>query len=57
MAIYEYACEKCTKIVEVIHKHDETPKIICKECSEDMHRIMSLGGFRLKGDGWTIPKP
>ena len=25
----------------------------CKECVKPMQKLISLGGFRLKGDGWT----
>ena len=41
MAIYEYRCEKCGKITEVIHAKDQD---ICCECGGKAIRIISLQG-------------
>lgn len=54
MPIYEYECEKCGSVVEVMHsvngdgpKACETPK-----CKGVPHRKISASGFILKGGGW-----
>jgi len=61
MPIYEYECRDCNKIYEIIHRHDSQTKIVCEQCLNPVERLMSLGGFRLKGAGWTsklnLPPP
>lgn len=54
MPIYEYECEKCGSVFEAIQpisakplkKHDENG------CTGKVRRLVSAGGFILKGDGW-----
>jgi len=54
MPIYEYECAKCGTVFEVIQpisakplkKHDD------KGCTGKVRRLVSAGGFILKGDGW-----
>jgi putative FmdB family regulatory protein len=52
MPIYEYACIKCNKAVELIHKHDDTPNVECESCGKSMDKQIGLTTFRLKGGGW-----
>ena len=53
MPIYEYRCEDCDKVFEVIQKISEKKLTKCK-CSKNgtVHRMVSSSGFRLKGSGW-----
>lgn len=55
MPIYEYACPKCDKLYEIIHKMGESPKIICDNCLVRLNKNMSASGFRLVGDGFYKP--
>ena len=55
MAIYEYQCIRCDRIVEVTHRMSEEPMISCLKCGSETKRIISTVGFRLKGDGWFKP--
>ena len=49
MPIYEYRCVICGEELEVLmYKNTEEPRC----CSWPMVRKMSLGSFRLKGEGW-----
>jgi putative FmdB family regulatory protein len=52
MPLYEYACEKCKKIFEVVQKFSDAPLETCPECQGAVKKLMSLGGFELKGSGW-----
>jgi putative FmdB family regulatory protein len=53
MPIYEYRCADCDHQLEVVQKLSEEPIVICPECKKDsLRKIISAGGFRLKGDGW-----
>lgn len=51
--IYEYLCESCGRIHEVIHKLDERGPSHCRECgSERIAKLVSRSAFQLKGGGW-----
>jgi len=53
MPIYEYKCLDCGTIIEVEHKHDEQPELVCKECgSKNFKKLIGSVGVILKGDGW-----
>jgi putative FmdB family regulatory protein len=51
--IYEYLCEGCGRITEVIHKLSERGPSTCGECgSTNIARLVSRSAFQLKGGGW-----
>lgn len=51
--IYEYLCESCGCIHEVIHKLDERGPTHCRECGgERIAKLVSRSAFQLKGGGW-----
>ncbi|MBS2028879.1 MAG: zinc ribbon domain-containing protein [Deltaproteobacteria bacterium] len=53
MPIYEYACEKCKEVTEVIAKVDDPPPAKCPQCgSKKLSRVVSRSAFHLKGGGW-----
>ncbi len=53
MPIYEYGCEKCGELTEVIQKVDDPPPAKCPKCgSKKMQRVVSRSSFQLKGGGW-----
>jgi len=52
MPIREYQCPKCKAISEHLLKHNEDLKEMCKICNVNLNKLVSVGGFRLKGDGW-----
>lgn len=52
MAIFEYACPKCNKVVEIQHHYSEKKRIKCEECKKVMKKIISTGGFLLYGGGY-----
>ncbi len=53
MPIYEYECLNCQVRFERIQKISELPIKICPECNHDaVKKIISVSGFRLKGQGW-----
>ena len=54
MPIYEYQCTECDHIIEKIESFEsEIRTIICPFCNGISNRILSLGSFHLKGDGWA----
>lgn len=53
MPIYEYECEKCGAIVEMIHGMSEKPPTSrCAKCKGKLQRLISAAAFHLKGGGW-----
>ncbi len=54
MPIYEYQCEQCGKLDEVIQKFSDKPLTKCKHCSGKLHKLISQSAFHLKGTGWYV---
>lgn len=53
MPIYEYACESCQHVFDVLQKMDADPLKDCPECGEpSLKKLLSAPNFRLKGGGW-----
>ncbi len=54
MPIYEYQCNRCHKIHEVMQKISEAPMTLCPEdgCGGEVSKKMSQTSFALKGTGW-----
>ena len=54
--LYEYACPKCKKVVEIQQKISDrhVAPMCCEEgCSIDMELVVSKSSFALKGSGWA----
>lgn len=54
MPIYEYQCDQCGKMEEVIQKFSDKPLTKCKHCSGKLHKLISQSAFHLKGTGWYV---
>lgn len=53
MPIYEYSCRSCGHQLETIQKLSDAPLTLCPECGKnELHKMISTPGFRLKGGGW-----
>lgn len=53
MPIYEYQCNACEHRFEKLQKLSDEPLKMCPSCEkEELKKLISAGGFRLKGDGW-----
>jgi putative FmdB family regulatory protein len=50
--IYEYACKKCGKVVEVFQKASDPGPKTCEKCGGRLGRVISHTSFQLKGGGW-----
>jgi putative FmdB family regulatory protein len=51
MPIYEYCCKNCG-VFEVTQRITENPLAACPTCEGEVHRLISLTSFVLKGNGW-----
>ena len=54
MPLYEYQCPSCKKVLEVMQKFADAPLTECPECNGPVTKLMSLGSFALKGQGWYV---
>ncbi|UCH21067.1 MAG: zinc ribbon domain-containing protein [Deltaproteobacteria bacterium] len=54
MPIYEYECQKCHRIEEVLQKFSDKPRTKCRRCSGKLQRLVSHSSFHLKGTGWYV---
>src|SRR3972149_5881060 len=52
MPIYEYSCEGCGKLHEIIQKFSDAPIAECPDCGGRMRKLISNSAFVLKGTGW-----
>jgi putative FmdB family regulatory protein len=53
MPIYEYACESCGHVFDVLQKMDADLLQDCPECGKpELKKLLSAPNFRLKGGGW-----
>ena len=53
MPIYEYQCQSCGHELEKIQRMSDDPLTDCPDCGEEeLRRLISAAGFRLKGGGW-----
>ncbi|MFT6274798.1 MAG: putative FmdB family regulatory protein [Halioglobus sp.] len=53
MPIYEYQCQDCDEVVEVLQKIADAPAVDCPSCGKpSLKKKISAAAFRLKGSGW-----
>lgn len=52
MPIYEYRCEKCGKVFEVLQRFSDAPVKIHEGCGGTVEKLISQSAFQLKGSGW-----
>ena len=52
MPIYEYQCQKCEGVFEILQGFNDKPARKCEECGGRLKRLISVSAFHLKGSGW-----
>jgi putative FmdB family regulatory protein len=52
MPLYEYRCERCGKVIEVLQKYSDAPIEIHEDCGGHLEKLISQSAFQLKGSGW-----
>lgn len=53
MPIYDYACEACGHVVEVVHAISASGPTTCEVCGGRMKRALSVPAIVFKGSGWA----
>jgi putative FmdB family regulatory protein len=51
--IYDYVCESCGHVVEVIHGISAAGPAACERCGGPMKRALSAPAIVFKGSGWA----
>lgn len=54
MPLYEYRCENCGDLFEVIQKFSDTPLTVHEKCGGHVHRLLSAPALQFKGSGWYV---
>ena len=54
MPIYEYKCEDCGTVTELLQKMSDKPLKKCPKCAGNVVKIISRSSFQLKGSGWYV---
>jgi len=54
MPLYEYRCENCGDVFEVMQKFSDEPLAVHEKCGGKVHRLLSAPALQFKGSGWYI---
>ncbi len=54
MPLYEYQCQSCGHLLEVIQKFSDEPLTECSECQGKLERLVSAPAIQFKGSGWYV---
>lgn len=54
MPLYEYKCDKCGAVFEVMQKFSDEPLHVHDKCGGMVERLISAPAFQFKGSGWYV---
>jgi len=54
MPLYEYKCQSCGDVFEVIQKFSDQPLIVHEKCGGAVERLISTSALQFKGSGWYV---
>jgi putative FmdB family regulatory protein len=54
MPIYEYKCQSCGDVFEIIQKFSDTPLTIHEKCGGTVERLISVSALQFKGTGFYV---
>jgi putative FmdB family regulatory protein len=54
MPLYEYKCDKCGNLFEIIQRFSDEPLKTHQDCGGAVHRQLSAPALQFKGSGWYI---
>jgi putative FmdB family regulatory protein len=54
MPLYEYKCQKCGDVFEIIQKFSDTPLTVHEKCGGEVERLVSVSALQFKGSGWYV---
>jgi putative FmdB family regulatory protein len=54
MPLYEYRCDACTHLFEVIQKFSDAHIAICPKCGGSVQKLLSSPAIQFKGSGFYL---
>lgn len=54
MPLYEYKCDNCGEVFELIQKFSDEPVKVHEKCGGPVHKLISRSALQFKGTGWYI---
>ncbi|HJZ98010.1 MAG TPA: FmdB family zinc ribbon protein [Candidatus Solibacter sp.] len=54
MPLYEYRCNKCGDVFEVMQKFSDEPVREHEACGGEVERLLSAPALQFKGSGWYV---
>lgn len=54
MPLYEYKCESCGDVFEVLQRFSDEPVAVHEKCGGPVHKLISRSALQFKGTGWYI---
>ena len=54
MPLYEYQCEKCGNVFEVLQKFSDAPLTEHAGCGGKVEKQLTAPAFKFKGSGWYV---
>jgi len=54
MPVYEYKCDSCGEVFELIQKFADEPLKVHQKCGGPVHRLLSAPALQFKGSGWYV---
>lgn len=54
MPLYEYKCNQCGDVLEVLQKFSDQPLSSHEECGGALERLISRSALQFKGTGWYV---
>ena len=52
MPLYEYKCNKCDEVFEVLQRFSDAPVKVHEICGGKVHRLLTAPTFKFKGSGF-----
>ena len=54
MPLYEYKCQSCGDVFEIIQRFSDTPLTVHETCGGQVERLISTSALQFKGSGWYV---
>lgn len=54
MPLYEYRCDDCGSLSELLQRVDDPPAETCSDCGGKLRKLISAPAFQFKGSGWYV---
>ncbi len=54
MPLYEYKCDRCNAVFEVMQKFSDEPLTVHESCGGAVERLLSSPALQFKGSGWYV---